>query len=181
MNRRRLLAAGGCFLAPTSSCARSGAARPLGRPGRCADFLDTIGVNTHLGYADSQYNDIAQVAAALRYIGINHVRDRAIDSRSPNSGHYRALAAGGVKFCMFWGVKRSMANAIDQIGALEASYPGAIQALEGPNEIKPAFAYSGLSGIPAARKFMTDMRHAAAANPVLRRKPLINCADGCGL
>ena len=37
-------------------------ARP---PMRCADFLATVGVNTHLSYADSQYNDLPLVLRAL--------------------------------------------------------------------------------------------------------------------
>ncbi|HEX4182664.1 MAG TPA: hypothetical protein VHY34_05355 [Caulobacteraceae bacterium] len=143
-------------------------------PLRCADFLATIGVNTHVSYHDSQYDDPTAVIAALKHVGLKYVRDVAINSRAPNAGHYGALAAAGVSFCMFWGVRRTMADAIEQIGALEAAYPGAVHALEGPNEIKPSFAYAGATGNDAARKFMADMRAAAGADARLRRKPLVS-------
>ncbi len=75
---------------------------------------------------------------------------------------------------MFWGARRAMADAIGQIAALEGAYPGAVHALEGPNEIKPDFAYGGMSGNAAARTFMADMRAAAASDARLRHKPLVS-------
>ena len=166
--RRAILAAGPALL--LSSGAR--AASPQ-TPMRCADFLDTIGVNTHVGYEQSQYGDLAAIRAALDYLGVRHVRDAAINRAMPNAGHYRALAAAGVRFCLYWGARRPMNEAIGEIAELEGAYPGAAAALEGPNEIKPDFAYAGALGNLAAQRFMADMRTAAAANPQLRRKPIV--------
>ena len=44
-----------------------------------SDFLDTIGVGTHLEYTDGAYDDspsaVQQVLADLQYLGIDQVRD----------------------------------------------------------------------------------------------------------
>jgi len=171
---RRIFAASGAAAALLAAPACSRADRPSQiRSMRCADFLDTIGINTHVSYKDSQYNDVSAVLGALRYTGVKLVRDMAINSQLPNPGHYGTLAADGVSFCLFWGVRRSMESAIAEIAALEAAHPGAIHALEGPNEIKQDFSYAGLKGDDAGRKFMADMRAAAAADAHLRRKPLV--------
>jgi len=183
LHRRMLMLSAAGLLAPISLCARPG--KDAAPPIRCADFLASIGVNTHIAYLGSQYEDVEPLTDALSYVGVKHVRDVAINALNPNVEHYAALASAGVNFCMFWGVKRTMANAIDEIAAFEAAYPGAVHALEGPNEIKASFAYAGLGGNAAGRAFMADMRRAARSNPALRDKPLVNftgdppCAADC--
>jgi hypothetical protein len=144
---------------------------------RCADFLDTIGVNLHLGYPATAYNDVARVISAMKYCGIRFARDAAVYDRAPNPTHYGALAASGVRFCMFWGPGRSMSDEMRQLDALEAEHPGAVWALEGPNEIKAAFSYAGLSGSPAALRFMADMRAQASRYDRLRNKPIVRFTD----
>jgi hypothetical protein len=173
LSRRMVLGAGAALLAPTASCAAiPGPADPS--PMRCADFLAGIGVNTHIGYLDSQYRDVEAVLEALDFIKVTRVRDAAFSSRAPVAQqHYQALAARGVSFCMFWSSNRPMAEAISDISELERDHPGAVDALEGPNEIKPKFAYAGETGNAAAQKFMSDMRAAARADRRLHGKPLV--------
>ena len=146
----------------------------MARPMRCGDFLDTIGVNTHLRYAKSQYNDADAVVAALRYCGMRHVRDTAISSEAPNAGHYLKLANVGVGFCLFWGVGRTMMDAITQVDRLETAHPGAIDFLEGPNEVQAKFNYAGQMGLAAAQQFMVDVRADAQQRPALRKIPLVS-------
>ena len=43
-------------------------------------FVDSIGVNTHLGYADTAYADHARVLARLDELGVRHFRDSAADA-----------------------------------------------------------------------------------------------------
>lgn len=170
-DRRAVLAAGPALLLSSPVWAASPTAL---EPIRCADFLDTIGVNTHLGYADSQYNDLRATLAALKYVGVRHVRDSAFNPAAGSVDHYRSAAAAGVRFCMFWGPKRPMGEAVKPIAAFETEFPGAVEALEGPNEIKRNFSYSGLSGNDAGRQFMADMRSAASSIEPLRHKPLVS-------
>lgn len=175
ISRRAVLGAG--LVLPAALLARDQspwAPVRMAAPMRRADFLDTLGVNTHLRYAQSQYNAIEQVSAALHYCGIRHVRDTAISRSAPNPGHYARLAASGVQFCLFWGTGRQMAEAIGEIAALEAAHPGCVEFLEGPNEIQPRFAYANQLGLAAGQQFMLDMKAAASASPVLSRKPLVS-------
>jgi hypothetical protein len=155
---------------PARAAVGASAADPI----RCADFLDTIGVNTHVGYADSQYGPARAILSAMTYIGVKYARDVAINPSQPSASHYRELARGGISFCMFWGVHRAMSEAIAQISDLERLWPGSVHALEGPNEIKPGFAWNGLAGNAAGQAFMRDLRRAALADPRLRHKPVVN-------
>ena len=140
---------------------------------RCAELLDTIGVNIHLEYPATPYQDVARVLSAMEYCGIRFARDGAVYDRAPNVSHYGDLAARGIRFCFFWGPGRSMVDEMRQLDQFEAANPGAIDALEGPNEIKPRFAYAGRTAVPAAQAFMADMRDEAAKYDRLRRKPIV--------
>ncbi|MBV9511015.1 MAG: hypothetical protein JO303_12120, partial [Caulobacteraceae bacterium] len=140
-------------------------------PLRCNAFLSSIGVNTHVGYVNSQYGDVSAVLDALRFVGVKYVRDGA--DTPDDMARYETMAAKGVSFCLFLPAKRSMADALAAISALEAARPGAVHALEGPNEIKPEFAYAGLVGNAAGQQFMVDLRARAAADDRLRRTPLV--------
>lgn len=42
---------------------------------RAEDFLNTLGVNTHIPYTDGGYANINNVASDLAYLGIDNVRD----------------------------------------------------------------------------------------------------------
>ena len=166
-NRRLFLATGACLLAPVGSAARAQPVDAL-TPVRCADFLASIGVNTHINYLDSQYKELSGVRDALRYTGVRYVRDGSPVAEA--AGRFETLAADGVSFCLFLGPKRDMAEQMERIATLEASRSGAVHALEGPNEIKPNFVHGGQTGNAAGQQFMIDMRAAMAAAPQLRRK-----------
>ena len=175
MSRRAVLGAG--LAVPAVLLARDQSLMApvrMAAPMRRASFLDSLGANTHLRYAQSQYNAVDQVIAALHYCGIRHVRDTAISRSAPNADHYARLAQSGVRFCLFWGPGRSMAEAIGEVAALEAAHPGCVEFLEGPNEIQAHFAYAGQVGLAAGRQFMVDMKTAASASPALARKQLVS-------
>ena len=53
---------------PTPTVAQSAAA-----------FDQSIGVNVHMGYYWTAYNDVSLVEADLAYLGVNHVRDELLD------------------------------------------------------------------------------------------------------
>lgn len=178
-NRRTLLVSAAGLLMPGGFQAK-GQTLDL-RPRRCADFLAAIGVNTHLGFVDSQYRDPSAVIAALNYVGVKFVRDLALNTNQPKSAHYGALAAAGISFCLCLGVKRPIGEILDQIGAFEAAHPGTVHALEGPNEINPNFSYGGAMGNVAGKQFMADLRAAAASNAHLRRTPIVSLTSYAGV
>jgi hypothetical protein len=60
-------------------------------------FLDTIGVNTHLGYLNTAYANTSLVESSLAYLGIDHIRDSIPELNSLNAAGEKALAAAGCK------------------------------------------------------------------------------------
>ena len=60
-------------------------------------FLDSIGVNVHVGYTDTSYGDINRVETSLAYIGVDQVRDKLLDWQDAQA-NYSALANAGIKF-----------------------------------------------------------------------------------
>jgi hypothetical protein len=168
-----MIAGGGLaatLLGPLTGIGQVAATRSV----RCADFLSSIGVNTHVRYQATRYGDVKAVEAAARYVGFRFARDAAPDAHAPDNGHYSTLAAAGLSFCFLWGPRRVIRDAVDDIDALEAAHPGAVHAIEGPNEIKPNYAYGGLTGLEAGQKYMTDIRAAMASSRHLADKPLVN-------
>lgn len=138
------------------------------------DFLASLGVNTHLNYTDGAYADYAQVVSDLDYLGIHRLRDATPD---PNGGiPYRnnltalyAVAAAGNRFDFITGPKLPIGITLDQIGMIERVQPGAVLAVEGPNETNNnPVTYHGLYGKSAAVAYQRALFHAVHAFPILR-------------
>ena len=174
MNRRIVLVGAAALAGSVRPQAHADAGATPPAVLRCAEFLDAVGVNIHVAYVKTAYDDPARLLAAMRYVGVRHARDAAPYSLRPNADRYAKLAAEGILFCFGWGPNRPMANAIAELGALEETHPGAVHALEGPNEISRAYAYGGLTGLAAAQTFMTDLRTAVSADRRLRGKSLVS-------
>ena len=102
-------------------------------PMRAADFVDSIGVGTHLTQ-QSVYYDARKVQGALAYLGVRHLRDAAPDPRSPYPAVFGAYAAAGYDFTLTGSGYSTAAQADVQAAAFQAAHPGAIVALEGYNE-----------------------------------------------
>ena len=170
-SRRRLITTSASVLAAAGLGARLDPT-PKTAPLSCSAFLDILGVNMHLGYGSSPYADLDRVLAAVGRLGLRHARDAAIGPEPSAIRRYGAVAETGVGFCMLCGPRRPIDDTLSQIAAFEAAHPGAVQALEGPNEIKPGFTYAGRTGTDAAVRFMADLR-AGASHGGLRAKPLV--------
>jgi hypothetical protein len=67
---------------------------------RASDFLDTLGVNTHIPYTDGGYANISNVIADIAYLGIDETRDTISDGANGSAplSSYIAVAQAGVKF-----------------------------------------------------------------------------------
>jgi hypothetical protein len=118
-------------------------------PASSEDFLQTIGVVTHMAYTDGEYADVPLVISSLNYLGITAVRDGISDGYDPITGQYNGsapistyftLAAAGVKFnfLTFGGGAITMSILNTQLGLMQqvvANTPGSVVAIEGPNEI----------------------------------------------
>lgn len=97
--------------------------------------LRRLGVVTHLDYRGTPYENLEQVRAALRYIGLDTLRDM---TPLANKRPYESLASDGFRFSFV--IRR---ETVDELPAVVASledfdrrHPRSIVALEGLNEIK---------------------------------------------
>lgn len=102
------------------------------------DFLDRIGVVTHVRYSDGAYRDHAGTIEKLRYLGLMRVRDTA-----PKAGStlpYKRYLDAGVRFCLSCSPNGAAEHDASQAGEvldrILVGFPGAkgIDFLEGPNE-----------------------------------------------
>ena len=136
-------------------------------------FRDAIGVNVHLQYGNTAYHDEQQVAKALDYLGISHVRDGALRRGEDAFGNYVNLARHGIRFDLFFNA--DLGPQLNRVGRLERLSPGAIDLLEGPNEINnDPVMFAGRSGVAAGRAYQAALYARAKADPALASLPVLN-------
>jgi hypothetical protein len=110
---------------------------------RAEGFIDSIGVNAHLGWWDTAWGAgngqwagaETKVAAELAYLDVSLVRD-SVPYSSAVAAEYGLLAQAGIRFDMIQttGGPVQLTSDIAEMAAFEAAYPGAIFAYEGANE-----------------------------------------------
>jgi hypothetical protein len=109
-------------------------------PRPAQQFVDSIGVNTHISYFDTSYGNIAVLQRELKLLGVRHVRDGAVlqndDYNKTLYDDWHSLSEFGVRFNM----------CLDPRGSIKTVEPATIQRLldlsgpsvesiEGPNEL----------------------------------------------
>src|SRR3954453_18261481 len=69
---------------------------------RTADFVGTLGINTHIDFADYGYQNLSVVEASIRYLGFKNIRDSA---QTPTDAQtwLQVSQATGVKFADYIG------------------------------------------------------------------------------
>jgi hypothetical protein len=125
--RRSLLASMCGFLL---LAAPAGAAAPK----RASSFIDSVGVNIHMSYLDTAYNNWQQVRTKLVELGVKHVRDGACVGCAEQRERLLALhdAGIGVNYIMREpGSPDSIESLVDMLaGPMRAT----VDSVEGPNE-----------------------------------------------
>lgn len=138
---------------------------------RTSDLIDHFGVVTHLAYTDGGYRELSTTTNALRYLGIDHVRDEVTNPTYDAYGqaHYAQAAASGIHFTFLTDGRVDPGTEVARIRAIEQAYPGSVTAIEGPNEVNNfPFSYKGASGTAAAQSYMRDLFNAVQADALLR-------------
>ena len=140
-----LLTAAGAVAAPAG--AGDAAATPA--PGRTAalaalpvrpadSLVDSYGVGVHLGFLDTPYTNVRQVALALEELGVRHVRDDLILSdNTPLECAAIGLVArqAGVGFDLIMGRPDRLGLPADYVRTVATLLPpGVVESLEGVNE-----------------------------------------------
>jgi hypothetical protein len=155
--------------------------------GRASDFINTIGVNTHVGWFGTVNANVPLEEQELAYLGIKYTRDYYPDP--PTVSEYQALAAAGIKFDLIvdptgTNINASLPTDLQYLDTFEASSPGSIISIEGPNELNTGVIYynGGESSNPSvAASIMQAISTAVKSDPNLVGIPLINLSISNGV
>jgi hypothetical protein len=155
-----------CLFAPASAGAAVNA--------RPADsFVDSVGVNVHLGYSGSAYAKFPQVRAALNELGTRYIRDGVGLGRTDVYADYRALSTDGIKTDIVVGdpLQRWGIGSLDQqLDMIAKEFPNAVAGLEGPNEFD---AQGSSDWVAQLRDYQQRLWVGAHARPALANKPIL--------
>lgn len=174
----RLAMASGCLLWLTSVAAAADEGQPAARVG---DFLDSLGMCTHIGQG---IDDPAKSAAALKYAGIRNLRDDGSPKHVQDWIRVHRLA--GVKVVLTWSGpnEEAIPSLIDTSKQLAAA--GALLAMEGPNEPNNwAVTFEGQKSqaettfMPVA-KWQQAFYAAVKSDPVLKPYPVFHSSEAGG-
>ena len=140
-------------------------------------FVDSIGVNTHMNYFDTAYNDYPAVKQKLAALGVRHIRDKAhlSDDAGYNEtvyGMYRELAGLGIKSNLVvdsrsLGLGYVNSRKIESVARMAGN---ALESFEGPNE----YDASGISTWPGdLREYQKDLYTSVKDNETTSDVPVI--------
>jgi hypothetical protein len=136
-------------------------------------FVDSMGVNTHIGFLNTTYGNIGMIQTELIKSGIRHLRDSA-DNNSLTDGVYARMAslssATGVKFNLIFDPRSvSVAQFDAQLASVGTA---AVESIEGPNE----YDISGDSNWPTVLPAYQPNLNAAVkgdSNPMIAAYPVV--------
>src|ERR1700733_7934500 len=99
---------------------------------RTEDVTNSVGINTHLDFGVTAYNNVSVVESALTYLGVKQVRD-AMQFPTDPALFAEVAAATGVKYDLFLapGSEADLAGELLNLQQLPLSD---IQLVEGRNE-----------------------------------------------
>ncbi|MEP6695602.1 MAG: fibronectin type III domain-containing protein [Pseudonocardiales bacterium] len=98
-------------------------------------LLDAFGVNAHMEYTNTPYANAPAVAAALKTLGVRHIRDRIRINRPDQYASLRTLQAAGMKMDFIMGDPLNSGGTPAQlVDVVSTQLPGAAESLEGANE-----------------------------------------------
>lgn len=137
-------------------------------PAPAARFADSIGVNVHMSYANSAYDD-PRIADRVRRAGIRHVRDGLEPGRRDQWARLLELRRAGARSTLILGSPRD-GPLPALLAVVRDELRPAVAAVEAPNE----YDRSGDPDWPAAlRRYQAQLAAALARDPALRELPLV--------
>ncbi len=142
-------------------------------------FYNSVGVDTHLTFANTAYGEWPRLVAALDELGVKHLSDAAYGNPDPswdwfNNYFQQAVelaASHGIRFAFQMGQPGYRGGSIDQlVSVLSGPLRNAVEAIEDPNE----FDISGVADWASQLTAYDGQVYAAVkANPSLRSLPVI--------
>ena len=148
-------------------------------PLRAEAVRQSVGINTHILYKDGAYRRMEDVISALDYLDIRHIRDsapRARPDRPLPLAEYIWLNKANVHFnLMIRGGEYDPANTIGGLEKLEAARPGAIELIEGFNEVhNEPVTYMGKTSLEAALAAQAETVRLLRVHPTLNHVPILD-------
>ncbi|MDB5397606.1 MAG: calcium-binding protein [Rhodospirillales bacterium] len=138
-------------------------------------FVDTIGVNTHIDFKNSTYQNLAVTEAAINYLGIKNLRDSA-QSAADLTTWRQVAAATGAKFDDYMG-EASPAQDLTDLGYVPTlAGQGVLNFVEGGNENDDAYAIAQGNSIAWTASFQQQV----FATGRQLGLPVINMSFGAG-
>src|SRR4051812_10574937 len=143
-------------------------------------FLQSIGVNAHLGFSNTAYTNERLVESSLDYLGVTHVRDNVPVAWT--RANLETLADHGVKFDLYLPAVSGTVNVAANVAMLDAlatAHPGMIASIEGPNEVllRPIWFDSGSAAANEA-SLQHAIYSAVKADSILASVPIFNLTGG---
>jgi hypothetical protein len=125
---------------PTKSDSLSAATFSSEKANSAYDFVNSIGVNTHLNYFDRTYGNFQLVERELKSIGIRHVRDGIhlmnADYNKAVYSRWSQLGDAGIRFDAVLDPRSKLGPLTpDKLSQINALSDYTIESFEGPNEM----------------------------------------------
>ena len=136
------------------------------------DFVESIGVNTHVNYGDTPYGNYqGLLKPSLVYLGVRHIRDDLADDQFVLNP-YRDLHSLGIQITGLVPYETASMPALIATIRLQRDV---LEAVEGPNEtdIFTQFKYKGKGFPNGTIAFMRDFYPAIKKDPLLRHLPVL--------
>lgn len=162
--------AGGSDDRPPASSHRS--VRPVSVANARA-FVDSIGVNTHLHYADTAYANYPMVRRRLRELGVKHIRDAVVASAPYQPPRLEGLARVGIKANLIVhkpakGYGKAFLE--EQMAVLRRRARATAESIEGPNEYD---TMGDPNWVATLRDYQHYLYRAASSHPELDELPVL--------
>jgi hypothetical protein len=171
---RALLAATACLLCtgPVAGAATN--------PSRAGAFYNSVGVDTHLTFADTAYGAWPRLVAALDELGVKHLADGVYGNPAPSwtwfNNYFQTAvqlaASHGLRFAFEMGQPGYRGGSISQlVSALSGPLRNAVEAVVEPNEFDQFSGFSDWASQLAA--YDRALYMAVKANPSLASLPVV--------
>jgi len=143
-----------------------------------SSFLDSIGINVHMAYTWTSYNNVSLVENDLSYIGVTNLRDKLLDW-SDVQGNYAALASDGYKFDfsipVYSPTTVNLNEFVTMVHDFVVAHPGSVTAIEGANEVNIwAADFNGGTTLPDQAALQRALYDMVKADPTLANLPVFN-------
>jgi hypothetical protein len=130
-------------------------------------FVNSVGVNVHMHFADTSYGNFAGVEKGLKDLGVRHLRDGLVDTEwKPYYERLNELGRMGVKSLLITSVKQK----VEMVAGFPPRVADSIEAFEAPNE----YDISGDKDWAATlTPFSRALFEAVRANPGDKKYPVV--------